>query len=84
VLGLPDERLGEIVIAWVRLKAGANSGAEEIRAFCCGKAAHFKIPQHIRVVESFPMTASGKVQKFRIRAMEEEMARQDKTAKTSN
>lgn len=82
VLGLPDERLGEILIAWVRLKAGEICGEDEIREFCRGKAAHFKIPQHIRVVDSFPMTASGKIQKFRIREMEQEMAAPNKTTKT--
>jgi fatty-acyl-CoA synthase len=82
VLGLPDERLGEIVIAWVRLKAGEICGEYEIREFCRGKSAHFKIPQHIRVVESFPMTASGKVQKFRIREMEKEMAMANRAAET--
>lgn len=70
VTGLPDERLGEIVLAWVRLKPGETANAEEIQEFCRGRIAHFKIPQHIRFVESFPTTLSGKIQKFRIREME--------------
>jgi len=81
VLGLPDAKCGEIVIAWVRLRSGESAGEEEIRAFCCGKVAHFKIPQHIRFVEEFPMTASGKVQKFRIREMEIEMRHLENVAK---
>ena len=70
VTGLPDERLGETVLAWIKLKADEKATEDEIREFCCGRIAHFKIPQHIRFVESFPMTVSGKVQKFRIRDQE--------------
>jgi len=67
VVGLPDERLGETVLAWIKLKAGETAAEDEIREFCRGRIAHFKIPQYIRFVESFPMTVTGKVQKFRIR-----------------
>ncbi|MBI3664793.1 MAG: AMP-binding protein [Acidobacteria bacterium] len=70
VVGLPDIKLGETVLAWVRLKAGETATEEEIREFCRGKIAHFKIPQYIRFVDSFPMTVTGKVQKFRIRQEE--------------
>lgn len=70
VVGIPDARLGEVVLAWIRLKPGETATPEEIRAFCEGKIAYFKIPEHIRFVDSFPMTASGKVQKFRIRELE--------------
>jgi fatty-acyl-CoA synthase len=70
VVGIPDERLGEIVVAWVRLKPGERATEEEIRRFCEGKIAYFKIPQFIRFVEQFPMTATGKIQKFRIREIE--------------
>ncbi len=70
ITGLPDERLGETVLAWVKLKADETASEDEIREFCRGRIAHFKIPQHIRFVESFPMTVSGKVQKFRIREQE--------------
>jgi len=70
VVGLPDLRLGETVLAWIRLKAGETADAEEIQEFCRGKIAHFKIPQYIRFVDSFPMTVTGKVQKFRIREQE--------------
>jgi fatty-acyl-CoA synthase len=70
VTGLPDERLGEIVLAWIRLKAGESATEEEIRGFCRGRIAHFKIPQAVRFVYSFPTTLSGKIQKFRIREIE--------------
>jgi fatty-acyl-CoA synthase len=70
VVGLPDERLGETVLAWVRLKAGENATSEEIREFCTGKIAYFKIPEHVRFVSEFPTTITGKVQKFRIREFE--------------
>ncbi len=70
VVGLPDIKLGETVLAWIRLKAGQTATEEEMREFCRGKIAHFKIPQYIRFVDSFPMTVTGKVQKFRIREME--------------
>ena len=70
VTGLPDERLGEVVLAWIRLKAGETADAEEIRDFCRNRIARYKIPQCIRFVDSFPTTLSGKIQKFRIREIE--------------
>jgi fatty-acyl-CoA synthase len=70
IVGLPDARLGETVLAWIRLKNGEHAGPEEIRDFCRGKIAYFKIPQFIRFVDSFPMTVSKKVQKFLIREQE--------------
>jgi fatty-acyl-CoA synthase len=70
VVGLPDRKLGEIVAAWVRLLPGEEETPDGIRRFCDGKIAHFKIPHHIRIVDSFPMTVTGKVQKFRIRQSE--------------
>ncbi len=70
VVGLPDQRMGEIVMAWVRLKPGEAAGEDEIQDFCRERLAHFKIPRHIRFVDEFPMTLSGKVQKFKIRQFE--------------
>jgi fatty-acyl-CoA synthase len=70
VVGLPDERLGETVAAWIKLKAGETAVDDEIREFCKGKIAHFKIPQTIRFVDSFPMTVTGKIQKYVIRQTE--------------
>ncbi len=70
VVGLPDAKLGETVLAWVQLKAGQQATPEEIRDFCRGKIAYFKIPQYIRFVDSFPMTVSKKVQKYLIREQE--------------
>ncbi|MEX2260892.1 MAG: AMP-binding protein [Bryobacteraceae bacterium] len=70
IIGLPDERLGETVLAWIRLKSGETATEEEICEYCRGKIAHFKIPQYIRFVDSFPLTVTGKVQKFRIREQE--------------
>jgi fatty-acyl-CoA synthase len=68
VVGLPDVKLGEIVAAWIRLKAPAEES--ELLEFCKGKIAHYKIPQHFRFVDEFPMTVTGKIQKFRIREIE--------------
>ena len=70
VIGVPDLKYGEAVAAWIKLKAGETATEEEIREFCCGKIAHFKIPQYIRFVEQFPMTVTGKIQKFRMRETE--------------
>jgi fatty-acyl-CoA synthase len=70
VVGLPDAKLGEVVLAWIRLKSGESCTEQEIREFCEGKIAYFKIPEYIRFVEEFPMTVSGKVQKFKIREQE--------------
>jgi fatty-acyl-CoA synthase len=70
VVGLPDARLGEAVLAWVRLKAGESMEEEDVREYCRGKIAHFKVPQYVRFVDAFPMTVTGKVQKFRIREQE--------------
>lgn len=70
VVGLPDEYLGEIVAVWIRLKEGQTAEQEEIREFCRAELAHFKIPQYVRFVDEFPMTLSGKVQKFKIRQHE--------------
>lgn len=74
VVGLPDRKLGETVAAWIRLKAGETATEEEIREWCRMQIAHFKIPQYIRFVESFPLTVTGKIQKFKIR--EQEIERQ--------
>ncbi len=80
VVGLPDENLGEIVGAWVRLKPGAALRDTDVRAYCRGQLAHFKIPHHIRFVDSFPMTLSGKAQKFKIREFEIEALGLEKAA----
>jgi len=70
VIGIPDERLGETVVAWIRLKAGQSTNEDEIRAFCREKLAYFKAPQYVRFVDEFPMTLSGKTQKFKMRQFE--------------
>jgi len=67
VVGVPDVRLGEELCAWIRLVGGESCDDEDIRAFCSGRIAHYKIPRYFRFVDEFPMTASGKVQKFVIR-----------------
>jgi fatty-acyl-CoA synthase len=73
VIGVPDDRYGEELMAWVRLRPGASVEPEDIREFCKGKIAHFKIPRYVRFVTEFPMTVTGKVQKFKMReqALEE-------------
>jgi len=70
VIGLPNDRLGEVVLAWIRLRPGEIATDTEIREFCRGKIAHFKIPEYFRFVDAFPTTVTGKVQKFKIREQE--------------
>jgi fatty-acyl-CoA synthase len=70
VVGLPDAKLGETVCSWIRLKSGQSLTEAELRAWCKGKIAHFKVPQYIRFVDTFPMTVTGKIQKFKIRQVE--------------
>ncbi|MGH6989044.1 MAG: AMP-binding protein [Stellaceae bacterium] len=67
VIGVPDPKYGEELCAWVKLKPGETATAEEIQAFCQNQIAHYKIPRHIRFVDAFPMTVTGKVQKFIMR-----------------
>ena len=69
VIGVPDERFGEEVMAWVMLKPGEIADAEEIREFCNGKIARYKIPRYVRMTTEFPMTVTGKIQKFKMREM---------------
>jgi fatty-acyl-CoA synthase len=82
VFGVPDRRYGEVVCAWIKLKAGERCEAEAIRAFCKEQIAHFKVPQHIRFVDQFPMTVTGKIQKYLMRQeMSQELAvGEEKTA----
>ncbi|HEX3748336.1 MAG TPA: AMP-binding protein [Bryobacteraceae bacterium] len=70
VVGIPDAKLGETVLAWIQLEPGEEATADEIRDFCRGKIAYFKVPQFIRFVDSFPQTVTKKVQKFLIREQE--------------
>jgi len=81
VIGIPHERLGEVVVAWIRLKAGESAMEGEILEFCEGQIAYFKIPQHIRFVDGFPMTVTGKIQKFKIREIETRERGLDKLSK---
>ena len=67
VIGVPDPVYGEEVCAWIKLREGKAVTADQIRKFCNGKIAHFKIPKYIRFVNEFPMTITGKVQKFMMR-----------------
>ena len=67
VVGVPDEKFGEEICAWVKLKPGESASEDEIKAFCKGQIAHYKVPRYVRFVGEFPMTVTGKVQKFQIR-----------------
>jgi fatty-acyl-CoA synthase len=75
VIGVPDPKYGEEVCAWIKLHDGEQATSEEIREFCQGHIAHFKIPKYIKFVDEFPMTVTGKVQKFVMRErMTQELA----------
>ncbi len=69
VIGIPSSKLGEEVMAWVKLKEGETVTAEELQEFCRGKIAHFKIPKYFKFTEDFPMTVTGKVRKVEMRSI---------------
>jgi fatty-acyl-CoA synthase len=67
VIGLPDAKYGEEIMAWVKVKQGEQVTAEELQAFCKGQIAHYKVPRYFKFVDAFPMTVTGKIQKFQMR-----------------
>ena len=67
VIGVPDPRFGEEIMAWVLLRAGQEATEEEIREFCRGRIAHYKVPRYVKFVSEFPMTVTGKIQKYVMR-----------------
>ena len=67
VIGVPDVKYGEELMAWVKLRPGAAATPDELRDFCRGKIAHFKIPRYVKIVDEFPMTVTGKVRKVEMR-----------------
>ena len=67
VVGVPDERYGEELMAWVVVRDGASVTPDEVREFCRGRISHYKIPRYVKLVDGFPMTVTGKVQKFKLR-----------------
>lgn len=68
VFGVPDSRYGEEVCAWIVLKPGAAAVEDDIRDFCRDQIAHYKVPRYVRFKDELPMTVTGKVQKFQMRA----------------
>lgn len=82
VFGVPDDKYGEEICAWIKLKTDTNATEEEIKEFCKGQIAHYKIPRYIKFVEDFPMTVTGKIQKFvmREKMMEELNLQEQETA----
>lgn len=83
VVGIPNARLGEIVVAWIRLRPGEDATEAEIREWCQGQIAYYKIPEHVRFVTEFPATLSGKIQKYKIREFEIEAHGLHDVAKTA-
>ena len=69
VIGVPDEKYGEQVMAWIQVKPGSNLTEEDVKEFCRSHIAHFKVPAHVAFVDDYPMTVTGKIQKFKLREM---------------
>jgi fatty-acyl-CoA synthase len=73
VIGVPDKKYGEEMVAWVRLREGATMTRDDLAAYCAGRIAHYKIPRYIHVTDDFPMTVTGKIQKYRMREVSIEL-----------
>jgi fatty-acyl-CoA synthase len=67
VVGVPDDRYGEELMAWVQLREEAVCSEEDLREFCQGRIAHYKVPRYVRFTDDYPMTVTGKIQKFKLR-----------------
>ena len=67
VIGVPDERYGEELMAWIKPRPGADVDLDSIREFCTGRIAHYKVPRYVKIVDEFPMTVTGKVRKVEMR-----------------
>jgi fatty-acyl-CoA synthase len=67
VIGVPDERYGEELMAWIRVREGATLSEDEVREYCQDRIAHFKRPRYVKFADEFPMTVTGKVQKYKMR-----------------
>ena len=67
VTGVPDPKFGEEIIAWISLKSNTEVNEADIKAFCKGKIAHYKVPRYIKFTDDFPMTVTGKIQKYKMR-----------------
>jgi fatty-acyl-CoA synthase len=69
VIGVPDARMGEELMAWVIPRDAEAVTADEVRAFCKERLSHFKVPRYVKITDAFPLTVTGKVQKFRMREL---------------
>jgi fatty-acyl-CoA synthase len=67
IFGVPSEKMGEEICVWIQLKEGETATEDEIKEFCKGKIAHYKIPRYVKFVDEFPMTVTGKIQKFKMK-----------------
>jgi fatty-acyl-CoA synthase len=83
VIGVPDSKYGEELMAWVKLSEGATLSEEDVKDFCRGKIAHYKIPRYVKFVDDFPMTVTGKIQKFLMRRQAVEELGLEKAASTT-
>ena len=81
-MGVPDLKYGETVAAWVKLQPGAALTLEDLKQFCKGKIAEYKIPRYLKVTTDFPMTISGKIQKFKMREISIQEFGLERAAKT--
>jgi fatty-acyl-CoA synthase len=83
VIGVPDDRYGEELMAWIRMKEGVEPlTVEAIHEFCAGKLAHYKIPRYVHIVDEFPMTVTGKIRKVEMRQASVELLGLRKAAAT--
>ncbi|MYK77332.1 MAG: AMP-binding protein [Acidimicrobiaceae bacterium] len=84
VIGVPDTRYGEEIMAWVQLRDGADTTTDDIKDFCRGTIAHYKVPRYIKLTDTFPMTITGKIQKFKMREQSIEELRLDEAAQVQS